>query len=96
MRRPLDWTLVPVAAMVLTLGRLLVADDPPAAVEPRTAPIEAAPAAPPYAAVEVMSSTGSPFAYIREDGSQVFLPAANPADAAPQIEDALPRPTARG
>lgn len=69
MRRPLDWVVVSISLMVLFANRLLTDSDP--------VPVAAVPD------FEAAVPPESPFAYIREDGSQIFLPAAGSRLAAP-------------
>jgi hypothetical protein len=67
MRRPLDWIVVSISLLVLAANRLLVVSDPvPMARLPalRAEPINAAETAP-----------SSPFAYVRGDGSLLYVPA---------------------
>ena len=73
MRRPLDWIVVSISLMVLFANRMLTSSDPiPMASVPDFT-----------VSVEDMGQPESPFAYIREDGSQVFLPAAGSRLAGP-------------
>lgn len=67
MRRPLDWIVVSISLLVLAANRLLVSNDP--------VPMARAPAlrAEPIKAAETIPD--SPFAYVRGDGSLVYVPA---------------------
>jgi len=68
MRRPLDWIVVSISLMVLFANRMLTDSDPiPVATVPDLANV-----------IEDETDSASPFAYIREDGSQVFLPDVGP------------------
>jgi|SRR5689334_1779465 len=75
MRRPLDWIVVSISLLVLFANRMLTAKPPElqVAVPDIEAVVSNAPAAEP----------ASPFAWIQEDRSQVFLPAATPRLAGP-------------
>ena len=66
MRRPLDWVVVSISLMVLFANRMYAKPD--VAPEPALASLLETPAATPGQ---------SPFAYVREDGSQQFLPLVN-------------------
>lgn len=68
MRRPLDWLVVTISLMVLFANRMWA-----------QRPVEELAAQPrervPVLAAPIASSAGpSPFAYVREDGTQEFLP----------------------
>ena len=65
MRRPLDWIVVSISLMVLFADRILTDSDP--------IPLASVPDFP--ALAEEPGQPASPFAYIREDGTEVFLPA---------------------
>lgn len=67
MRRPLDWIVVSISLMVLAANRMLVADDP--------APMARAPALRAESISLTETVPGSPFAYIRSDGSLLYVPA---------------------
>jgi hypothetical protein len=71
MRRPLDWIVVSISMMVLFANRMLAPKAPERPAPARAARVEI-PADP------VVAQTENPFAYIREDGSQIFLPATEP------------------
>ena len=65
MRRPLDWLVVSISLMVL-FGSRMSTDSDPSFVAP----------VPDFVfSMENVGQNESPFAYIREDGSEVFLPA---------------------
>lgn len=100
MRRPLDWFVVSISMMLLAANRMLATppessgsmpEVPVAAPEVTAAPLMVA--AMPTDAVPVEN----PFAYIREDGSLQFLPAATPRPTAlPRVsgKTAKSRPSA--
>ena len=62
MRRPLNWFVVCISLLVLFANRVLVTPELP----------------PPALAVMPAGVSGSPFAYVREDGSQVAVLLARP------------------
>jgi hypothetical protein len=65
--KPLDWLVVSISFMVLVANRMYAQPD----VVPALAPV------PTLASPSVRIATDSPFAYVREDGSQEFLPVVN-------------------
>jgi len=75
MGRPLDWIVIGFSLMVLFANRMLVQPAAPLATLPETAAAAArsAPATPGRA-----EAPNNPFAYIREDGTQVFVDADGP------------------
>lgn len=75
MRRPLDWIVVSISLMVL-FANLMVTDSDRVAVA-------SVPDLPVLTANANANAPESPFAYIREDGSQVYLPAVGPRLAGP-------------
>lgn len=79
MGRPFDWTLVSMAAVVLGVARMLAAGP-------------AAQASAPAASEAVPDPDASPFAYIREDGTEDRVPATGPAHRhrTLRVEDVLP------
>jgi hypothetical protein len=64
MRRPLDWITVSIASLALFAGHWRADADVPAGLRASEAP---------HPALPTQEET-SPFAYIREDGSEVYLP----------------------
>jgi len=64
MRRPLDWIVVSIALMVLAANLLLRHSDPIPVAAVRDFRLLA----------DESGQPASPFAYIREDGTEVFLP----------------------
>jgi hypothetical protein len=66
MRRPLDWIVVSISLMVLFANRMLTDSDP--------VPVASVPDL--QVLADDLGEGESFFGYIREDGSQVFLPAA--------------------
>lgn len=69
MRRPLDWIVVSISLMVLAANRMLVTPDP--------APMAQAPAlrAEAIGTEPTAQVPASPFAYVRSDGSLLYVPA---------------------
>ena len=64
MRRPLDWIVVSISLMVLFADRIVPDSDPISLASVPDFP----------ALAEEPGQPASPFAYIREDGTEVFLP----------------------
>ena len=80
MRRPLDWIVVSISLMVLFANRMLTDSDP--------IPVASVPDFP--ALAEAAGQPASPFAYIREDGTEDFLPDVGPRTA---VESRAPAST---
>lgn len=71
MRRPLDWIVVVISLMVLFANRMVTDSDPNSVAS-----------VPDFEALaERAGQPASPFAYIREDGTEVFLPDIGPRSA---------------
>jgi hypothetical protein len=82
MRRPLDWIVVAISLTVLFANRMLTASAPEMLV--RSPEIQA------IVTDAAAAEPASPFAYIREDGSEIFLPVAGPRVAGPASPERSP------
>jgi hypothetical protein len=67
MRRPVDWIVVSISMMLLAANRMLVAD-------PVVEPTSASPVLRDQRIAREPPAPTSPFAYVRKDGTQVYLP----------------------
>ena len=82
MRRPLNWLVASICLLALFANRMVANSDP--------APAAAVPALPAVVTGMSENTAGSPFAYVREDGSEVYLPPRGSTEGrrAVQFEDA--------
>lgn len=90
MGRPFNWTLVSMAAVVLGAARMLIASEATAPSRLRAAQQDTA-SSRLLAQAMTPAMEDSPFAYIREDGTEIRLPAIGRAAHPLRVEDAVPR-----
>jgi hypothetical protein len=77
MRRPLNWIVVSLSLLALFANRAFLESGVP---QPRLAAI-------PVSSPSLEAAAPSPFAYVNEDGSQVYLPVVRPSGPVQYPED---------
>jgi hypothetical protein len=89
MRRPLDWFVVSISMMLLAANRMLASPPAESAAPTPELPVAASAISIPLMVASAPGEAAlveNPFAYIREDGSLQFLPAASSRPmAAPRV-----------